>query len=199
MSISAEHRAPAGPQSPEMDAATLKTRLAEGRALVVDVREPDEFAKEHIPGATLLPLSRFDPSGIPAGRTVVLHCASGRRSAEAAARMAAAGRTDAVQLKGGIGGWKAAGLPLEGNPKLPISIMRQVQVTAGSLVVAGSLLAAFVSAWFLLLTAFIGLGLMFAGMTGTCGMASMLRVMPWNRGFQSACGAADTPGAGTCH
>lgn len=169
--------------SQEVDARTLREWLDADSALVVDVREPEEFAREHIPGARLIPLSAFEPSRIPAGAMVVLHCRSGRRSAEAAARLASTGRCDVLQLKGGIEAWKAAGLPVEENPRVPISIIRQVQLVVGTLVLATSILAALVSPWFLLLTGFFGAGLVFAGATGTCGMASALALMPWNRAF----------------
>jgi hypothetical protein len=76
------------------------------------------------------------------------------------------------------------------NPRVPVSIIRQVQLVVGTLVLGTSILAALVSPWFLLLTGFFGAGLVFAGATGTCGMASMLAAMPWNRAF-----AAPTAGA----
>jgi hypothetical protein len=84
-------------------------------------------------------------------------------------------------LKGGIGGWKAAGLATVVNRGAPIPVMRQVQIVVGAIVLLGSVLAATVSPWFLLLTGFFGLGLLFAGVTGTCGMAAFLGLMPWNR------------------
>lgn len=168
----------------DIDAATLRDLLARNQAVVIDVREPDEHARERIPGSLLRPLSGFDPSEIPApedGRRIVLHCRSGTRSAEAASRLRAAGRRDVVQLKGGIQAWKAAGGDVEGNPGLPIPIMRQVQIAAGSLVLGGTLLGALVSPWLLVIPGFVGAGLIFAGTTGACGMAALLRRMPWNR------------------
>ena len=82
--------------------------------VLIDVREPREFAAERIPGAMLFPLSRFDPNSIPAEerRKIVLHCAMGGRSAKAVALCQRAGRSDIEShLHGGIGAWKAAGLP----------------------------------------------------------------------------------------
>ena len=168
----------------EIDAPSLKALIDQNRAVVVDVREPDEAAREKIAGSRLNPLSRFNPADVPQdnGQTVVLHCKGGRRSAEAAARLFAAGRANVTHLKGGLDAWKAAGLPMQTNAKAPpIPIMRQVQITAGSIVLAGSILAWLVSPWFLVLTGFIGAGLFVSGVTGTCGMASMLSHMPWNR------------------
>lgn len=171
-----------------VDAATLKRWIDAGEAVVVDVREPDEHAREHIPGARLEPLSRFDPARARGnGHKVVLHCKSGRRSAEALARLGPG--AGAFHLQGGLEAWKQAGLPVEANPRAPISIMRQVQITAGTFVLAGTALGVFVSPWFLIVPAFFGAGLAFAGASGTCGMAALLWYMPWNRALRgAACG-----------
>lgn len=92
----------------------LKAMVDAGTALVVDVREPDEFVAGHIAGAINLPLSRFDPARLPApnGKTLVLNCAGGRRSAAALDQCAAAGAAVDTHLCGGIGAWRAANLPL---------------------------------------------------------------------------------------
>jgi rhodanese-related sulfurtransferase len=97
--------------SPEEVAA----ELAADRVLLVDVREPGETDKERIPGAALLPLSRFDPAAIPDpnGREVVFSCATGRRSVTASEIAQAAGLPYRSHLAGGIVAWKAAGLPTE--------------------------------------------------------------------------------------
>jgi rhodanese-related sulfurtransferase len=99
----------------ELDAQTVKARLDRGEAMLIDVREPDEHARERIAGARLMPLSSFDPMRVAAGgtRAVILHCVSGVRSARAAAMLAGAGITNVAHLKGGITAWKQAGFPLE--------------------------------------------------------------------------------------
>lgn len=99
----------------EVDAQTLKEMLADGSALLVDVREPDEFAVEHIKGAVNAPLSSFAPRDVPkaAGKTIVLQCAGGKRSGLALDRCASAQSNIDTHLAGGIGAWKAAGLPVE--------------------------------------------------------------------------------------
>lgn len=171
----------------EISAAGLKALMDAGRVVVVDVREPDEHAKERIAGSKLVPLSRFDVSQVPMesdAAGVVLHCKSGRRSAEAAARLLNAGRGTVTHLAGGIEAWKAAGLKVEGNTRAPISIMRQVQITVGLLLLAATALAALVSPWFLVATGFLGAGLVFAGASGFCGMAMVLGAMPWNRSLR---------------
>jgi rhodanese-related sulfurtransferase len=99
----------------EIDSQTLKAMLADGSALLVDVREPDEFADERIKGAVNAPLSTFTPGDLPdaAGRTIVLQCAGGKRSGLALDRCATAKSAIDTHLAGGIGAWKAAGLPVE--------------------------------------------------------------------------------------
>lgn len=165
-----------------VSAQQVKSELVSGRITLIDVREPAEYAAERIAGARLMPLSTFDPAKVPAGNgRVVLHCRSGSRSTKAAQKLLDAGHEQAYQLEGGIEAWKRAGFPTERDARAPISILRQVQITAGSLVVVGVALGWFVSPWFLLLSAFVGAGLVFAGVTDTCGMAMLLAKMPWNR------------------
>jgi rhodanese-related sulfurtransferase len=176
-----------GSRVQSVDAATLKAWLDSGQATLIDVREPDEHARDRIPGATLAPLSRFDPATLPNDhRKLVLHCRSGRRSMDAATRAVNAGRAEAFSLTGGLEAWKAAGFPVQENRKAPISLMRQVQITIGILLLAGSALAWLVNPWFLILPAFIGAGQMVAGLTGTCGLASALALAPWNRAIAGA-------------
>lgn len=98
-----------------LSAEEVAAELAAGRVLLVDVREPNETARERIPGAVLMPLSVFDPAEIPdpAGREVVFSCASGIRSVKAAEMAQASGLPYRAHLAGGIKAWKAAGLPTE--------------------------------------------------------------------------------------
>ncbi|MBM4111863.1 MAG: rhodanese-like domain-containing protein [Phycisphaerae bacterium] len=181
------------PAIPELDAAMLSERLGRGEARLVDVREADEHARERIPGSTLRPLSRFAAAELVAdarsGITVVLHCRSGRRSADAVRTLIAAGAPpDRVRsLTGGIEAWKSKGLPVELDTRVSrISVMRQVQLTVGTLVLAGALAAWLVHPAFLIVPAFFGAGLMFAGASGTCGMALALERMPWNRAARAS-------------
>lgn len=162
--------------------------LAAGAAILIDVREPDEHAREWIEGSRLLPLSRFnavDALGqAQPGQTVVLHCRSGRRGAEACRMAAQTAGTDrpVVNLSGGIEAWKAADLGVRVNTRVSrLSVMRQVQLVIGAFVLAGSALAWLVHPGFLAIPAFFGAGLLVAGSTGTCGLAAVLGQMPWNR------------------
>jgi rhodanese-related sulfurtransferase len=102
-------------------------------------------------------------------------------SAQAAQKMFAAGFTKVFHLQGGLPTWKAAGYPTKVNKNAPISMFRQVQIVAGSLVFLGTILGAFVSPWFLILSGFVGAGLVFAGVTNTCAMAILLAKLPYNQ------------------
>ncbi len=161
----------------------VQERLASGRAVLVDIREPDEFARHHIAGAQSQPLSQWERAHltIDPDADVIFTCRSGMRTAGACDRLAARVTGEAYVLDGGLDGWSKAGLPVETNAQAPLEIMRQVQIAAGSLVLIGVLLGWFVApAWFGL-AAFVGAGLTFAGISGFCGMARLLMLMPWNR------------------
>jgi rhodanese-related sulfurtransferase len=158
--------------------------LREEGATLVDIREPDEHARARIPGARNLPLSRLEDAEIALqdGKPVLFHCRSGARTAGASDRLAAkAGLCEAYVVEGGLDAWKRAGLPVAEDRRQPIELMRQVQIAAGSMVVLGVVLGLLVAPGFYLLSGFVGAGLVFAGVTGTCGLASVLRLMPWNR------------------
>ncbi|MEM9573336.1 MAG: rhodanese family protein [Pseudomonadota bacterium] len=158
-------------------------RLKSGKAVLVDIREPDEYAREHIPGSISLPVSALDEADLKldAGQNAIFHCKSGMRTDSNCATLAQHVEGDAFMLEGGLDAWRALGLPTAKNSKTPLEINRQVQITAGSLILIGGLLGWFVApAWFGL-SVFVGAGLMFAGISGWCGMATLLQAMPWNR------------------
>ncbi|SAD23141.1 rhodanese-like protein [Enterobacter cloacae] len=155
-------------------------RIAEG-AKLIDIRDADEYAREHIPAAQSMPLDTL-PGGLKthAGETVIFHCQSGARTSGNADRLAqAAAPAQALVVEGGIQGWKQAGLQTVEDKTQPL--MRQVQIAAGLLILCGVVLGYSVSDGFFLLSGFVGAGLLFAGVTGFCGMARLLKVMPWNR------------------
>ena len=105
----------AAPSVRDLTPAEVERGLAEGRMILVDVREPNETALERFPGAVLVPLSAFDPATIPAspGREVVFACRSGRRSVTASLAAQEQGFAYASHMAGGILAWKAAGLPTD--------------------------------------------------------------------------------------
>jgi rhodanese-related sulfurtransferase len=158
-------------------------RLIERGALVVDIREPDEYAREHIPHAISRPVSGLTQGTLDIDKAsqIIFHCKSGGRTRSNAARLASAASCEAFMLEGGLDAWKRAGLPVEVDRTQPLEVMRQVQIAAGSLVLLGIVLGALLSPWFYALSGFVGGGLIFAGATGFCGLARLLQVMPWNR------------------
>jgi rhodanese-related sulfurtransferase len=163
--------------------AAQASKLIEGGAILVDIREADEHARERIPGARHAALSRLERDAPQAGSagTVIFHCRSGGRTSANAARLKAATPCEAYVLDGGLESWKAAGLPVEKDARQPIEIMRQVQIGAGGLVLAGVILSQLVNPAWIGLSAFVGAGLVFAGVSGWCGMAKALAYMPWNK------------------
>lgn len=156
-------------------------RLVDTGAKLIDIRAPDEHAREHIPGAANLPLAEIDR--LQAGDyPVVFHCRSGARTEANAARLvAAAAGAPCYVLEGGIDAWRRAGLAVKTDRGQPLELMRQVQLAAGALALLGVVLGFLVGPGFFALSAFVGAGLMLAGATGWCGMARLLRHMPWNR------------------
>jgi rhodanese-related sulfurtransferase len=166
-----------------IDARSLAGRLKSGELILIDIREADEFAREHIAGAVSLPLSRLEAGHVSLRGTqpVAFTCRTGMRTNANCDRLAAHVGEPAFVLEGGLDGWKKAGLATNADRKAPLEIMRQVQILAGSLVVIGAVLGAMVNPAFAWLSAAIGAGLVFAGSTGWCGMAKMLAAMPWNQ------------------
>lgn len=181
----------------EVDPAAVAEWLRRGECIVCDVREPDEHAAERIEGATLRPLSKLDLSGLrQASPRVVFHCKGGKRSAEAAVRaLAALPGVEVCTMAGGIEAWKNAGLPTVCAAAAPrMTVMQQTQLVIGLAVLTGLALGFLVHPVGYLLSAFMGAGLTFAGLSGTCALASLLAKMPWNRALR-ATAACQT---GTC-
>lgn len=172
---------------PTISADQAKLLLDQG-AMLVDIREADEHAREKIAGARHLPVSKLDEAdlAVHAGRPVIFHCKSGARtlanSPRLAAKLAKLGEgCEAYIVEGGLDAWKKAGLPLVADRRQPLELQRQVQIGASSLAFFGTLLGLLVSPWFFAVPLFVGAGLMNAGVTGFCGMARVLAHMPWNR------------------
>jgi rhodanese-related sulfurtransferase len=158
--------------------------------LLIDVREADERASEAIPGSLHLPLGRIKAGELPpGGRQVIVHCKGGKRSAEAAELL-----PGSLTMAGGIDAWRSIGLPTVRHRASGMSVMRQVQLVIGAGVAAGTALGAFVSPWFLVVPAFMGAGLAFAGATGFCGLAVLMGKLPWNVSRRGSCGpSSDRP------
>lgn len=173
-----------------LSAAEAKNRIQQG-ALLVDIRQPDEYRREHIQGAILQPLAQLQAVGLQSksanARCVIFHCKSGMRTQSCRSLLADLGQANGCEvfmLENGLNGWKSAGFETNADRSQPLEIMRQVQIAAGLLILLGVLLGWLVSPLFYGLAAFVGAGLTFAGVTGFCGMAKLLALMPWNRSPQ---------------
>ena len=154
--------------------------LIETGAKLIDIRTPDEHAREHIPGAVNVPLAeinRFHAGDCP----VVFHCRSGARTKANVVRLGATSSAQCYVLEGGIEAWRRAGFEVKADPHQPLELMRQVQLAAGGLVLLGVALGFLADPAFFALSGLVGAGLMMAGATGWCGMARLLQHMPWNR------------------
>lgn len=158
--------------------AEARRRIDAG-AVLIDIRSPDEHARAHIPGARNVPLAEL--TRIADAGDVIFHCQSGMRTAAHAERLGAAAEGPAYLIEGGLAAWRRAGLDCRVDRAQPLEIMRQVQIGAGTLVLAGVVLGLLVAPGFFGLSAFVGAGLLVAGATGWCGMARLLALMPWNR------------------
>ena len=156
-------------------------RLINAGASLIDIRSPDEHARERIAGALNIPLERLSSAQAP-GDVLIFHCRSGMRTGQAVGQLSkAAGERDCYILEGGMSAWGAAGLPTERVRGAPIEMQRQVMIAAGTLVLLGTILSLLVAPAWIALAVFVGAGLTFAGATGFCGMAHLLALMPWNR------------------
>jgi glyoxylase-like metal-dependent hydrolase (beta-lactamase superfamily II)/rhodanese-related sulfurtransferase len=177
--------------SPRITVEQLASALGEaGAPLVVDVRMPAEYRAVHLQPSVSFPLDELARrrDELPREHELVLVCRTGARARLAAAQLADF-RTRV--LEGGIVAWQEAGHPVvEGQPH--VSLERQVRIVAGGLACAGGVLAVAVNHWFGLLPAFVGAGLVYAGITDRCGMAMLLAKLPYNQG------GSDATGAGTC-
>lgn len=168
---------------PSVSPEILNNWLKENRVQLIDVREAIEYREEHLMGAELIPLSQFNPESINhhPGKNIVIYCRSGNRSSQAVQKLANLGCNHVFNLEGGLPAWKAAGYPTKIHDNPPISLMRQVQIVAGSLVVTGTVLGVLVSPWFLILSGFVGSGLVFAGISNTCALGMLLAKLPYNQ------------------
>lgn len=166
-----------------VSAAELPNILQQGHK-VIDVRSPREFRAEHVVGAELRPITEFDAAAFcrecGTDTPVYILCQSGGRASAAAKQLETAGHSEAYLIEGGTNAAKAAGVDIR-KGESGMSIERQVRIAAGALVVIGALLGLLVHSGFFAIPIFVGSGLVFAGITDTCGMGMMLARMPWNR------------------
>ena len=160
---------------------------------LIDVRTPVEYREVHVTFARNVPLDSLRPDDVMKNRNgstddpVYVICKAGGRGAKACEQFQSAGYTNVINVTGGTDAWDQAGLAVNRGKKA-MSLERQVRIAAGSLVLIGVLLGYFVNPYFIGLSAFVGGGLVFAGLTDTCGMGMLLAKMPWNKcDTSSAC------------
>jgi rhodanese-related sulfurtransferase len=153
--------------------------------VLIDVRTPVEFREAHAKSARNFPLDSLDPAAVVAtcgcgDHPMYIICNSGGRSTKATQKFLDAGIENVVNVEGGTKAWVAANLPVNRGKKA-IALERQVRIAAGSLTFLGAVLGFFISPYFIALSAFIGAGLVFSGVTDTCGMGMLISKMPWNQ------------------
>jgi rhodanese-related sulfurtransferase len=166
---------------PHISPSDAKALIDRG-AIMIDIRDINEHARERIAQAMNMPLPKLSGSSVGKEQTaVVFHCKTGHRTTMNTAILAKAAKAEAFILDGGIEAWKRAGLPVVQDRKLPIEMNRQVHIAAGGLVLLGAIAGYAVSPGFHALSGAAGAGLMFAGFSGTCTLAHLLKFMPWNR------------------
>jgi rhodanese-related sulfurtransferase len=169
----------------KMTTTELKAALDAGKTVkLIDVRTPAEYGEVHISGTRLMPLDRLDAeevkTTVDGADACVIICRSGKRAEQAGRKLAAAGCENVQVLEGGVDAWVAAGFPVQ-RGKAAMSLERQVRIAAGLMVLTGVILGTWVHPGFYGLSAFVGAGLTFAGLTDWCGMAMLLARMPWNQ------------------
>ncbi|MED7818535.1 MULTISPECIES: rhodanese-like domain-containing protein [unclassified Francisella] len=148
---------------------------------LVDIRTPHEHKRECIDCAENILVEDIYDANIDSDEVVVLHCQSGNRTNQAAEKVAGLTAKKIYLLDGGINAWKQHKQPTQKNVKEPLPIMRQVQIIVGFMVLLGVVLSFTVSQYFAILSGFFGAGLLFAGLSGTCGLAIMLEFLPYNK------------------
>ena len=160
-----------------------KILVAQPSLPVIDVRTPVEFAEVRIPQARNVPLDELKPGSLqlPKGQPVYLLCRSGQRATKAADKLAKEGFSQPIVVEGGTLAWIEANLPVTRSAGKVISLERQVRIVAGALVFIGVALGWFVHRGFYGLSAFVGAGLVFAGVTDFCGMGLLIAKLPWNK------------------
>lgn len=189
-----------------MSVATISPRelfdlIQQGQTVeLIDVRTPAEYGEVHVGCARNVPLDRLDPKAIQQAHgdaPVYVICRSGSRGQMGCQKLLAAGLTNVVNVAGGTQAWDQAGLPVVRGKKV-MSLERQVRIAAGALVLTGAVLGHLVHPYWIGLSAFVGAGLMFAGITDTCAMGMLIARMPWNQVSSSDTCATKSPTANSC-
>jgi len=152
-------------------------------SIVIDVRSKKEYDAVNINESINIPLDQIEKhkKELEKYDTVYIHCQSGNRSQKACQYLSDLKNTNVVNILGGIQEWQSKGLPVVKSKNIHFSIIQQVHIIAGSLILLGVILSKFLNPNLIYLSGVIGAGLLFAGLTGWCGMAKILSKMPWNK------------------
>lgn len=165
----------------KISAQQLKEQLETHRVELIDVREQSERAAGYIEGSTWIPLSQVTLERLPTGKPLVFHCHLGTRSAKACDQILMDNPTAEIySLDGGIAAWEQAGYPVKTLETGGLPLAQQVMLILGFVLLIGALLSAFISPWFNLIAAGIGIGLITAAITGICSLSRILAKTPWN-------------------
>ena len=167
-----------------VDAKTAKAWLDSKEAIIIDVREPEEFGASHIVGATLIPLGQIEKDKLPdfTNKKLIIHCQLGKRGGMACEKLLAANPDlDVYNLEGGIVAWQKAGFKVESSETFTLPIEKQVQIVVGSGVVLGVITGFLFHPIFFLVSACFGAGLLYTGITSSDELTNFIKKMPWNK------------------
>ena len=166
-----------------VDAKTAKGWLDNEEAIIIDVREPEEFGASHIVGATLIPLGNIKKDKLPdfTHKKIIIHCQLGKRGGMACEKLLTSDpNLEIYNLEGGIVAWQKAGFKVEASETFTLPLERQVQVAIGGGVLLGVMMGYLFHPIFFLIAACFGAGMLYSGITGNCELANLIKKMPWN-------------------
>jgi rhodanese-related sulfurtransferase len=148
---------------------------------LIDIRTADEYARESVRGADNLSVDSLFKAKFDSNDKVIFYCQSGNRTRQAEGIFNSLGLDNVYILDGGLNAWKKSSQQTVVNKKAPLPLMRQVQIIVGFMVVLGVILGLTISPYLSLISAFFGGGLLFAGLSGFCGLANALMFLPYNK------------------
>lgn len=165
-----------------ISAHTLSSLQKHGTVHLIDVRTPAEYGAVHAKGAVNIPLDKLEPSALAYcnGDPVYFICKSGVRARKAMDKLAESGFSNMIEVEGGTDAWVKARLPVQKGRKA-LGLEQQVRIIVGSMALTGAGLVLAGQPLGLILVGMMGMGLVYAGITDTCGMAMMLAKAPWNQ------------------
>ena len=166
-----------------IDAKTAKEWLTNNAAIIVDVRDPEEYGASHIAGATLVPLASIKKDSLPdfTNKKLIIHCQLGKRGGMACEKLLASDpNLEIYNLEGGIVAWQKAGFKVEASETFNLPLERQIQIIVGSGVLLGVIMGYLFHHIFFLVSACFGAGLLYSGISGNCELTNIIKKMPWN-------------------